>query len=470
MPNFCSQCGYKNQDDAQFCAECGRPLRKPALSAAGVTPAGSLSPTMSSDNGGMFTPGGLPIKALIIGVVVVALLAGGAGLVIFLLGPESASEAALTKAVQKFVDETPAYSDQRTCLSNFAYERDPVAINAYDERAKRWMAVLVEGGVYDGPEQRGFGGFPPQAQLVYKKTVAGTKATKGRRLCFAEGLTVSKVENILSPEKIGDGSIVRADVTFSYRNPAPWSQSPATREMAGELRREPKQLFSFTLNQEGKWAVSTGLGQAQAQRRQTVQQTDSPAPAGDGFFDKFKNFFSGFGGGGSSISGEYGGEECPYKLTFKGKDTVYVQILGMMEVPGQYKVDGDKVSVTAPNWPGAVFTRKGNTLEALFMGQKMVCRPTAEITKKQERPSTQIAALQTLDTEEGKEMVLSVTLSDGNNVKYLVKLPKADTLEATAKEAVSKEKVSSWELERLGTALSIGNNPLPHGVALKFSN
>ena len=83
--------------------------------------------------------------------------------------------------------------------------------------------------------------------------------------------------------------------------------------------------------------------------------------------------------------------------------------------------------------------------------------------------SSRIAALQTLGTEKGEEMVLSMTLSDGNNVKYLIKLPKADKLEATAKEAVSKEKVSSWEIERLGTALSIGDNPLPLGVALKMS-
>ncbi|HXV81262.1 MAG TPA: hypothetical protein VEG60_15395 [Candidatus Binatia bacterium] len=83
--------------------------------------------------------------------------------------------------------------------------------------------------------------------------------------------------------------------------------------------------------------------------------------------------------------------------------------------------------------------------------------------------STRIAALQTLATEEGKQMVLSVTLSDGNNVKYLIKLPQADKLETVAKDATSKEKVSSWELERLGTALSIGDNPLPLGIALKMS-
>ena len=84
--------------------------------------------------------------------------------------------------------------------------------------------------------------------------------------------------------------------------------------------------------------------------------------------------------------------------------------------------------------------------------------------------SSRIAALQTLGTEEGKEMVLSVTQSDGNNVKYLIKLPQAAKLVVAATEGVAKEKVSSWELERLGTALSIGDNSLPLGVALKISN
>jgi hypothetical protein len=91
-------------------------------------------------------------------------------------------------------------------------------------------------------------------------------------------------------------------------------------------------------------------------------------------------------------------------------------------------------------------------------------------TVKKTTLSTQVASLQTLGTEEGKQMVLSVTLSDGSNVKYLVKLPQADKPDGASKDGVSVEKVSSWELERLGTALSIGNNPLPLGVALKISN
>jgi hypothetical protein len=82
--------------------------------------------------------------------------------------------------------------------------------------------------------------------------------------------------------------------------------------------------------------------------------------------------------------------------------------------------------------------------------------------------ASRIAGLQTLATEEGKQLVLSVTLSDGNNVKYLIKLPQADKLEV-AKEVTSKEKVSSWEMEKLGTALSTGDNALPLGIALKIS-
>ena len=71
-------------------------------------------------------------------------------------------------------------------------------------------------------------------------------------------------------------------------------------------------------------------------------------------------------------------------------------------------------------------------------------------------------------TEEGKQMVLAVTLTDGNNVKYLIKLPQADKLPVT-KEATPNEKISSWEIEKLGTALSTGDNPLPLGIDLKIS-
>jgi hypothetical protein len=81
----------------------------------------------------------------------------------------------------------------------------------------------------------------------------------------------------------------------------------------------------------------------------------------------------------------------------------------------------------------------------------------------------QVATLQTMPVAEGKDMVLSVTLRDGNNIKYLVKPLAADGA-ARGGEAFSKEAVPTWEVSRMGTAESSGAQALPLGVALRISN
>lgn len=84
--------------------------------------------------------------------------------------------------------------------------------------------------------------------------------------------------------------------------------------------------------------------------------------------------------------------------------------------------------------------------------------------------ATRVATVQTLPTEEGKETVLSITLKDGTNVKYLIKPPTAETLEAVKKEGLSKDKVSSYEMSQLGTAFNFGDSPVSPGIAVKVSN
>ena len=84
--------------------------------------------------------------------------------------------------------------------------------------------------------------------------------------------------------------------------------------------------------------------------------------------------------------------------------------------------------------------------------------------------SNQIAAIQTVPVAEGKDLVLSVTLRDGVNVKYLIKSGKADASGSAVKDGFSKEPVPTWEVSRLGTALSLGDSALPLGIALKISN
>ena len=91
-------------------------------------------------------------------------------------------------------------------------------------------------------------------------------------------------------------------------------------------------------------------------------------------------------------------------------------------------------------------------------------------TVKQVIATTQIATLQTLPTEDGKATVLAITLKDGSNVKYLIKTPPAEALEAAKKDGISQQKVSSYEMEQSGTALSIGESPLVPGIAVKVSS
>ncbi len=101
--------------------------------------------------------------------------------------------------------------------------------------------------------------------------------------------------------------------------------------------------------------------------------------------------------------------------------------------------------------------------------------------------SKQIVAIHTLPVVESKDIVLSLTLSDGDNIQYLIKSPtltltvsdatntqyirspKPETSGATAKEGLSKEVVQNWRLTSLGTALSMGNAQMPLGITLNIS-
>jgi len=46
----------------------------------------------------------------------------------------------------------------------------------------------------------------------------------------------------------------------------------------------------------------------------------------------------------------------------------------------------------------------------------------------------------------------------------------AERADAATKEGIPQEKGSFYEMSQLGTALSVGESPLPLGVAVKVSN
>lgn len=84
--------------------------------------------------------------------------------------------------------------------------------------------------------------------------------------------------------------------------------------------------------------------------------------------------------------------------------------------------------------------------------------------------SKQISAIQTLAVADSTDAVLSLTLSDGSNVQYLVRAAEPRAVKATGHAELSKESVQKWELASLATALNVGDARLPRGIALKISN
>jgi hypothetical protein len=76
-------------------------------------------------------------------------------------------------------------------------------------------------------------------------------------------------------------------------------------------------------------------------------------------------------GCGGGISGTYGGDDCLYTLEFNGKENVYITTFGTEA--GTYRVDGDRVIVTASDGQSIIFTKKGGKLETSFFGETMVC-------------------------------------------------------------------------------------------------
>lgn len=79
-----------------------------------------------------------------------------------------------------------------------------------------------------------------------------------------------------------------------------------------------------------------------------------------------------------------------------------------------------------------------------------------------------IVALQTLAAQESPDIVLSLTSIDGSNFKYRVKAPASKPI--VPPSAAGPETVSSWELDKLATAASMGEIGLPLGVALQIDN
>jgi hypothetical protein len=83
--------------------------------------------------------------------------------------------------------------------------------------------------------------------------------------------------------------------------------------------------------------------------------------------------------------------------------------------------------------------------------------------------SKQISAIQTFAVADSKDAVLSLTLGDGSNVKYLVKAESPVTHTPKSDER-SVDTLQNWQLASLGTAINVGASTVPLGIALRIAN
>jgi hypothetical protein len=83
--------------------------------------------------------------------------------------------------------------------------------------------------------------------------------------------------------------------------------------------------------------------------------------------------------------------------------------------------------------------------------------------------SKQISGIQTFAVAESNDAVLSLTLSDGSNVKYRVKADPPVAHMAKSDER-SVDTLQNWQLASLGTAINVGAATVPLGIALRIAN
>jgi hypothetical protein len=272
------------------------------------------------------------------GVALVAIAAAG-GAAYWLTrepSPPSADE------VSALVKLDTAAVESLTCLDNFNYGISPVNISPWDGNTKNWLAILVEAGIYSGPQQVTSGGWIPQEHLQYEHTEEGKKSIRGKKLCYAEGIAI---ESVKYAEPNLQAKPARVSGTAQYRlvKPASWISSPSAKEaMPDRFAKNGGELqLSFVLI-DGKW-VSPDKAPQPSKERRSPGGSAAKAESGGDLFSWFGNLFG--GNPGSALQGRWVLSQGLVPMVFEFKPESAV-IMGA-EVPATYSRSGDVVELRA---------------------------------------------------------------------------------------------------------------------------
>jgi hypothetical protein len=354
---FCKKCGQKNEADAKYCEECGAELNgrtpSPQDPVAPTIPGPAMAPTLPATTPSSGTKiSGKAIKiaaSALVGVVVISV-----GLY-FLLASQAPSNELFAKLLEERLSKDALQYQNKFCLNNFPYDKDPVRVGDQDQGTQRWMAVLTKAGLYGEPEVvENSSMFFTTRQFVYPKTEAGIKATKGSRLCVADGVRVVKVEGFTPPQKTGETEFSKAVATIGLRNPMPWVQSPEANASFNGLGADFTDDAYFQLK-DGKWVVTEANTIRIELAKQKRTEATKPASQGGGLGDFFKNLFS--SSGSNPVIGKWKAdvmgmavvnmEFTPTTMIFEGgaKEVRYEVETGRVIVYGKDSSTGEVIQV-----------------------------------------------------------------------------------------------------------------------------
>jgi len=388
MSRFCTACGTRNDDQAGFCEECGKPLRT-VVAAAAVATSQAAAPNEES----AVRPLSPPVRrswlvpAAIGGIT---LIVAGAGLA-WWSSPPAASAKAFAAALQGPSSSGAVPSADLLCLANVPYDRPQINVDERDVNTRRWMDALASAGLYTAgsPNEGLF-----QSSIAYTPTPELANWRRGARLCLARSWSVNEIKgDRFNPEKRGGRTIARASVVWKAEGAAPWLARlpsgqwlPGVKADGGSLTMESSQLFE--LRNRG-WIAATVADRGQlpldvvpAGGRGRNSGTTSAHE--NGIFAAVKKLVS--GDAGKTLDGTYADSTGLIEYTFKDDGTM---LASMKQQPVQcgctYKIDGDTVKLLMPYGGVLVLTLLQN---GSLKGVDMPGYPPGMIFTKQQSASS----------------------------------------------------------------------------------
>lgn len=313
MARFCVKCGSGLDADARFCDECGAPVRArvPAQAAQAVQ-AARVAASLPRPAAAAAAPIDINWRkvGLWSGVGAAVLVVAGGVAALLTMPPSLPSASELGELLN--ADKTKLAD--ATCLSNFAYDKNPVVVGGFDFQTQQWMQVLSGAGIYGPPQPVAVFGGGQQ----YSHTALGEKKIHGGKLCFADGLTVTAVQ-LAKPQKTNGHWHTQGSYSYTYRNADAWTRTPDAQRLEPEhFANLPKTVDVALVKGDHGWQLEDVTASNGSAELQNAMQglMNSGAGASSGLVGKIVDTVTSLFGSKPTLIGDWRSDATGEKIEF----------------------------------------------------------------------------------------------------------------------------------------------------------